>query len=156
VGRLLFFRRLVRGERGIALAFGLLELFAELSIVVCVGFGSLSPEFAAGGEIANGDFGRSEFGFAGIGLRFPVVAALEEFGDEDAQGCTKRVANLSHRACAVHGGISWGEAKWKMREWNRSSNGCQDQLPISPHLPPPDLQPSLSPDGTPSPRSSRP
>ena len=53
----LFFGLVVRGERGIAFALCLLELFAELSIVVGIGFGSLSPEFAAGGEIANGDFG---------------------------------------------------------------------------------------------------
>src|SRR5947209_15551923 len=83
---------------------GELELLTKLMVFLGKLLGALAPHVAAGGAIANLNFGGFELGLATIGFGFPTIAALDELGKQDAEGGAKALTDLGHcQDFAVHG-----------------------------------------------------
>jgi len=97
-----------------------------------VAFGS--PGFSTCGEVADFDGEGVVLGATHLTLLSPVVAAFENFGEEDADGRLELVEKFGQVGKTVHGEGSRGVPLQERDDENPGETPCQHQVPSRPGL----------------------
>src|SRR5437667_1927056 len=129
-------------SRLLQFALGPLRAFPKLACFLFKPLAPLAPHVAAGRAIPNLDFRRFECRLTPVRLGLPVIAALEELGQENANRSAEGLPNFRHRDVAFHG----RDLQEQTRNRNRSEltppeKTCQGRVALS-LVPPPPLSPA--------------